>query len=102
MILYNITIIVDSDIEIEFREWARLVYLPQIHRSNLFKSQSFLQMTDSPNEGTTFCLQMISANDEGIESFKKTQLTLFHDQCKKVWVDKVFIFESKMQYLAML
>jgi len=100
MILYNITVIVDKDIEIEFKEWAHRVFLPELAKTDLFKSQALLKIIDSPNEGETFCLQMHASDEEKIGTFQQNQLILLHNQSAEVWANKIYTFESRMQYIA--
>lgn len=101
MILYNITVIANNDIKDEFREWAIHVFLPTIAQSELFKSQSLLKVNDSPNEGETFCIQIIAKSETEIALFQQTQLSLLHEKSNDIWLNKIYLFESKMEYLAM-
>lgn len=101
MILYNITVIADNDIKDEFREWAIHVFLPIIAQSELFKSQAFLKVNDSPNEGETYCIQIIAKSDKEIALFQENQLSLLHGKINDVWLNTIYLFESKMEYLAM-
>jgi hypothetical protein len=101
MILYNITIITDNDIIDEFREWAIHVFLPNIAKTELFKAQSLLKVNDSPNEGETFCIQIIANSNEEIVLFQQNQLSQLHEKSNDIWLNKIYLFESKMEYLAM-
>lgn len=102
MILYNITVIVDPDIEVEFKEWAHRIFLPSLANTEIFKSQSLLKVLDSPNEGETYSLQMIASDADNIKLFQETQLSLLHDKTGNVWANKIYLFESQMQYIAIL
>lgn len=101
MILYNITIIADNDIKDEFREWAIHMFLPNVLKSELFKSQSLLKVQDSPNDGETFSLQLIASSDSAITAFQQQHLPHLHEKANEVWSNKIYFFESKMEYLAM-
>jgi len=102
MILYNITVIVDHDIEVEFKEWAHRIFLPELAKSEIFKSQSLLKVLDSPNEGETYSLQMIASDADDIKSFQESHLSLLHDKTQDVWANKIYLFESRMQYITVL
>lgn len=101
MILYNITALVQTEIEIEFREWVHRVFLLEITNSGHFKSQSLLKVMDSPNEGETFCIQVIAKGTDEVALLKTEYIPRLSQQIEKVWNNKVFIFESKMAYIAM-
>jgi len=101
MILYNITAIVDNDIDTEFKEWIHRLFLPGLAEDELFKSQALLKVLDSPNEGVTYCLQMIASGDKEISLFQQNQLPQLHKKSQGIWANKIYLFESKMQYIAM-
>jgi len=102
MILYNITVIVNHDIEVEFQEWAHRIFLPILANSEIFKSQALLKVIDSPNEGETYSLQMIAAEAENIKQFQESHLALLHSKAQDVWANKIYLFESRMQYITVL
>jgi hypothetical protein len=101
MILYNITALVDTDIKSEFQEWIHRVFLLDLTNSEHFKTQSLLKVLDSPNEGETFAIQVIARGADEIEVLKSSYLPVLHQQIQQVWNNKVFLFESKMEYIAM-
>lgn|SRR5690554_5789050 len=101
MILYNITALVDTDIKSEFQEWIHRVFLLDLTNSGHFKTQSLLKVLDSPNEGETFSIQVIARGADELELFKTNYLPVLHQQIQQVWNNKVFLFESKMEYIAM-
>ncbi|TCK82860.1 DUF4286 family protein [Albibacterium bauzanense] len=101
MILYNITVIADNDIKDEFREWTIHVFLPSLAKAGLFKSQSLLKVIDSPNEGETFCIQIIANSNKEVTLLQQNHLILLHEKSKDVWLNKIYLFESRMEYLAM-
>ena len=101
MILYNITVVTDNDVKDEFQAWATHIFLPRVAQDELFRSQALLKVTNSPNEGETFCLQFIAKSDSEIQSFQESLLPLLHEKGNDVWLNKIYLFESKMDYLAM-
>jgi len=100
MILYNITAVVHDDVDTEFREWTNRVFLFELAGKEIFKSQALLTILNSPNEGQSYSLQMHADNEEQIALFRATELPAFQEKIQDLWADKVFIFESQMQYIA--
>jgi len=100
MILYNITAIVHDDVDTEFKEWTNRVFLFKLAQTKIFKSQSLLKILNSPNEGQSYCLQMHADNEQQITLFKEKEFQVFQEKIQDLWADKVFIFESEMQYIA--
>lgn len=100
MILYNITFLINEDIDAEFAAWIQYDFLPKVANEGIFKGQSFLKVLDSPNEGTTYSLQMMSASDQGIETFKSSLFKLIQEKMAQHWEGQLYMFESKMKYIA--
>lgn len=100
MILYNITFLANDDIEAEFAAWIQYDFLPKLANEAIFKGQSFLKVLDSPNEGATYSLQMISASEKEIERFKSDFYHRIEEKLGQVWKNQLYLFESKMQYIA--
>lgn len=99
MILYNITFLVNDDIDAEFTAWIQYDFLPKLAEEALFKGQSFLKVLDSPNEGKTYSLQMISASEKEVELFKSGFFTRIQDKIVQHWEGSLYLFESKMEYI---
>lgn len=94
MYLYNISIIVEETNQLQLLEWLKKEWLTQIDHEI-----KFLKMVDSPHEGFTYCVQIIVANKEIIQSFQQNHLSLLQQHISSHHHDKAFIFDSTMQYL---
>ncbi len=60
MVLYNITIIIEENIQESWLSWVKNEHIPAIMSTELFLSNKLLRVLDSPNEGITYCLQFIA------------------------------------------
>jgi len=100
MILYNITFLVNEDIDAEFTAWIQYDFLPKLANEAIFKGQSFLKVLDSPNEGETYSLQMMSPGEQEIEIFKSGFFKRIQEKTSQHWEGRLYLFESKMKYIA--
>lgn len=100
MILYNITFLANEDVETEFAAWIQYDFLPKLADEAIFKGQSFLKVLDSPNEGTTYCLQMMSGSEKEIDLFKSGSYRRIEEKLAGVWKGHIYLFESRMQFIA--
>jgi hypothetical protein len=94
MILYNISLIVEDSSREELLAWLK---------TNLQQTSydiRFLKMLDSPHEGTTYCLQFVAADERVLQSFQDNILSKIQAYIVTNHPEKVFIFDSKMKYLA--
>lgn len=100
MILYNITFLVNEDIDAEFTAWIRYDFFPKLANESIFKGQSFLKVLGSPNEGETYSLQMMSASEKEIDLFKTGFFNRIQEKIEQHWKNQLYLFESRMEYIA--
>lgn len=98
MILLNITILSNEDIHEELKSWILTRFIPLIEDEKIFQSQSLLKMIDSPNEGVTYALQFKGDNLDSINLFREKHLVHLHNIAQQSFPDKVYFFESLMEY----
>lgn len=93
MILYNISVIVEDSSHGQVLDWLK---------SHLRKSTyetTFLKMLESPHEGSTYCIQLVAADDTAILKFQQDILVELQTYLTTHHAEKAFIFDSKMEYL---
>jgi len=95
MILYNISIIVDDSSHDAVLGWLKA------HLRKSTYETKFLKMLDSPHEGSTYCIQVIMADDSAILKFQEDVLMELQTYLTTSHAEKAFIFDSKMQYLSL-
>jgi hypothetical protein len=64
MILYNVTLILDADIEADWLDWMHTEHIAEVMATGCFSAKRMLKVLDSPNEGVTYCMQYIADNME--------------------------------------
>ncbi|MDA0195207.1 MAG: DUF4286 family protein [Bacteroidetes bacterium] len=61
MILYNLTVNVDLDIEVEWFDWIRESHIPRVMGTGQFVDfKIYRVLVDTENEGTTYALQFFA------------------------------------------
>ncbi|SFT11892.1 protein of unknown function [Sphingobacterium wenxiniae] len=95
MILYNVSVIVEDSAHTAIYEW-----LSYELKNNAFEAK-LLKMLDSPHEGTTYCIQMTVENDEQIAHFQQKFIEKLQERIGTHHPEKAFIFDSRMQYIAL-
>lgn len=94
MYLYNISIIIDRSESTVFLPW-----LQEYLKSSRSLSVNFLKMHNAQHEGETYCLHLNAQNQEEIEEFKTDYIIPIQRQILKNHNEKIFIFDSLMEYL---
>lgn len=98
MILFNITILSDSEIHEELKSWILSDFIPAIANDEIFKSQSLLKVLNSPNEGVTYSLQFIADDEDQITVFREGHLLALHNKAQKEYANKIYLLESLMEF----
>ena len=99
MILYNITIIIEDEINEKWLSWANEYFLPEFMATNLIASNRFLKVIDSPNEGTTYCMQFIFDDIGTFHSFKERHYNRLMDQHESRFNNKSVFFSTLMEFI---
>lgn len=94
MYLYNISIIVEETQHDSLLGWLKTEWLPTLNNET-----KFLKMLNTPHEGHTYCIQMITDTDEEITLFQQTKLSDLQQYLLTNHNEKAFIFDSVMQYI---
>jgi hypothetical protein len=70
-IMYNVTISVDKDTEIEWLSWMNSTHLPDVMATGMFLEYRMLKLIEpSTDEGATYAIQYIAKNMETYELYK--------------------------------
>lgn len=98
MLLYNITVIVESDSESAVISRVRkLVNDPVVAPQS--QSVRLLKMQDSPHEGGTYSLQVQAGDHAAVLNFRERHLTGLQAELETDFPGKVLYFESIMEYI---
>ena len=99
MILFNITVLSDLDIHEDLKTWILTDFFSNNSNEGFFKSQVLLKVVDSPNEGVTYAMQFMATDQSAVDKFKLEGLPFLHNKVQEEYANKVFFFESTMEYL---
>ncbi len=95
MFLYNVTIIVENDIHDDVRKYIEARLFAQQHMAPV----DLLEMVNAPHEGTTYCIQLRSADTAEIELFQRQHVAAIQQFANSAYAGKVLFFDSTMKYL---
>ncbi|WP_207426580.1 DUF4286 family protein [Pedobacter sp. SYSU D00535] len=99
MILYNITIIIDDAINEEWLNWMNDRFIPEVMDSTLVVSKRLLKVLDSPNEGTTYCLQFVIDTVGNLKDFQENHIPKIMDLHAAEFKNRFVSFSSLMEYV---
>ncbi len=99
MILYNITVIIEEEIETDWLKFINHTFVPDALSSNLLISNRILRVIDSPNEGVTYCLQFIADTLENYNQFKDVYASQLFDAHALKFKDQAVFFSTLMEFI---
>ncbi|HEY0896620.1 MAG TPA: DUF4286 family protein [Sphingobacteriaceae bacterium] len=99
MILYNVTIIIDEAIEEEWARYIRNTYIPDIMATGSFVSNRLLRVLDSPNEGSTYCIQFVAENLGKYQNYQNEFIHPIQAEHQKHFENRFVSFSTIMEYV---
>ncbi|HEY9561984.1 MAG TPA: DUF4286 family protein [Anseongella sp.] len=99
MILYNVTINMESAIHDEWLNWTKTSYLPELMKTGIFSSCKLCRLVDSPNEGITYSIQYFCDSMQNYQRFQKEQSERFRDMHAEKFNKSSVSFETLMEVI---
>jgi hypothetical protein len=99
MILYNITYNIDKDIEHEWIEWMKTVYIPKIKNTGYFSSVRFFRLLNVDDEGSTYSVQLMTKNLELIQEYLDKSAHTLAEEHNSRYKNKHVAFQTVLQEL---
>lgn len=97
MILYNITVNVETGIQPEWQNWMQNHYLPELMKTGAFSACKLCRLIDSPNEGVTYSIQHLCGSLQDYKAYQKEYGEKFRQMHTAQFPDKFVSFESLME-----
>ena len=99
MILYNVTIILDEEIHVNWLKWLKNENLEEMMSTGYFISYRILKVLDSPNEGLTYCIQYIAESLDKYNEFLRLHPNLLQTNVPAEFLNKFVVFSTLMEFI---
>lgn len=99
MILYNVTIIINEEIESDWLIWMQNTHIPDVMSTQCFISNRILKVLDSPNEGITYCVQYIAEDLIKFEGYKSNFSSKLQAAYPETFSNKFVSFRTVMEFI---
>lgn len=97
MIIYNVTIKVETTIAEDWMIWLKQEHIPEVMDSGCFSSYRILKLLDLDDEGVTHTIQYEAENMENYERYIKDFAAPLRDKSFEKWGNRFIAFRSLMQ-----
>lgn len=99
MFVYNITVLIEESIEQEWLSWIEPNYMETVMATGFFQSCQLLQVTDSPNEGLTYCLQFRTNEISSLQSYQSLYAPQIESEHQLAFANQMVTFSSTMKLI---
>jgi len=98
MILYNVTINIDSSVHDEWLEWMKSTHIPEVLATGLFTDNKIFRIiTDEDEEGITYSIQYFLNNMDDYEKYQNEFSGKLQEEHSGKFRDKFVAFRTIME-----
>jgi hypothetical protein len=98
MVLYNVTVNIDSDREEEFIAWMKQEYLSRVMQTGLFFEKRFFRLLQEDNgNGVNFSAQFFAENLEDLEFFQERYADILSEIIKEKFGSQFVSFRTVLE-----
>lgn len=98
MLLYNITVGIDSDVEEEWLKWVKSVYIPGVMSSNLFTSFKIYKVLHDSEDGTiSYSIQCLAKNLDHVNAYFEHFAPALQEKLRVRFRDKHVAFMTLLE-----
>ncbi len=84
MVLYNVTVGIDSAVEEEWLQWMKDVHIPEVMATGMFERYDLYKVLSHEGEGASYSVQYIAENMDKIDRY----LTQFAPDLMKAHMER--------------
>lgn len=99
MFIYNITVLIEESIEQLWLSWIKTNYIDSVMETGFFESYQLLQLTDSPNEGLTYCIQFRTNEISSLQSYQNLYALQIEQEHQLAFDNQLVTFSSTMKLI---
>lgn len=98
MVIYNVTVKVDSGIEKDYLNWLKEVHIPEIMATGCFTDFRICRMLDVEEaDGPTLVVQYHAPARESYETYLREHAPRLRDEAFRTWGDRFLAYRSIME-----
>lgn len=98
MILYNVTIKIDSSIQNEWVQWMKEVHIPEVMQTGLFSEYRMTRLLEQDeSDGITFAVQYLSRSMSDYQLYKEKFAPALQQKTLDKYEGKFVAFRTLME-----
>lgn len=100
MILYNVTVNIDSSVHDEWLEWMKTKHIPDVLATGLFiDNKIFRILPEHETDGRTYSIQYFLNSMNDLENYQKEFAPKLQSEHSEKYKDKFVAFRTVMEHV---
>ena len=101
MIIYNVTVKVESDIAMAWLDWMQKEHVPDMIATGCFTHANILHLFESDDdEGVTYAIQYHALNLQSYQKYLDEYASVLRKKAQEKWGDHFIAFRSVMKIIS--
>ena len=97
MYIYNVTVSIDKDAEIEWLNWMKSEHIPEVIATGCFANNKILKVITEVDTGATYSLQYFYENENDIVVYREKFAAILQQKHTDKFKDKYVAFRTILQ-----
>ncbi|MBS9523320.1 DUF4286 family protein [Litoribacter alkaliphilus] len=98
MILYSVTVNIDTDVENEWLDWMKSEHIPDVMATGMFVEYKFYRLLhETEDGGVNYSVQYFAESIDRIEQYQTEFATKLQEEVKKRYDGKYVVFRSLLE-----
>ncbi len=100
MIIYNVTVNIDSSVHDEWLEWMKSKHIPDVVATGCFSSGNIFRIMVDEQSGVSYSVQYCAASMEDINRYMKDHAPALQKEHKDKYEEKFTAFRTLLEHIA--
>jgi hypothetical protein len=97
MIIYNVTSIIEENIQQEYLEYMHTIHMPEVLSTGKFYDAKLFLLTEPQNEGITYCAQYFAKTKEDLVYYREHYSPKLQADIKQKFGNSLLSFRSVLE-----
>jgi hypothetical protein len=98
MIIYNVTVLVESGIAADWLAWMKDVHIPEVLHTKCFSGYKIVRLLDiDETDGPTYAIQFEAESKADYNRYVELFAPALQEKSSKAWGERFHSFRSVMQ-----
>ncbi|MCG9911257.1 MAG: DUF4286 family protein [Flavobacteriales bacterium] len=99
MIIYNVTVSVDTEIAHDWLAWMRTKHIPDVMATGMFSEFRILKVVTGENSGVTYAIQYTCESHEVLENYQTEFAPALQKEHIERYGDKAAAFRTVLEII---